>query len=354
MSHSETESLSPPGRWEADAVCSDGGVVHIRPVRPEDAPDVEAFHERLSPESVYFRFFATMPRLRPRLLERFTHPRYPASVVLLALLGERVIGLAMFQTPKERSDQAEVAFAVEDAHHGRGIGTLLLEHLTAIARAAGIRRFTAETLPHNANMLRVFRDSGLDAERTREGGLVHLSFPLEPSERVRDAIAQREHQGEARSIERLLAPRSIAVVGATPRVGSIGHALYRNLKESNFRGALFPVHPKAERVLGDAAVRRVTDIGDEVDLAVVAVPAPRARTVLEDCAAAFVHGVVLISAGFAESGPEGESRQRELMLLRARTVRCCSHSSSTRRAGALSNMCRSNALSSHTKAAGNG
>ncbi|HBZ69792.1 MAG TPA: hypothetical protein DEP35_08695 [Deltaproteobacteria bacterium] len=306
--------LSPgyPTHWESDSVLADGRPVHIRPVRPDDADEIIRFHSGLSEESIYLRFFSALRRLPDALLQRFTHVDYDSRVVLLALLGDTVIAMASYDRAPAKPE-AEVAFAVADAHHGRGLATLLLEHLAEIARSRGIESFTADTLPHNRSMLQVFRNAGYRLETAPDHGTVHIRFPIAPTAESRGKLEAREHLAEAASVARLLAPKTIAVVGAGPGRGKIGHEILRNLIAGGFQGAIYPVHPRAKTVLDLPAYRRVTEIPRAVDLAVIAIPAPRVRGVVEDCADKQVPGIVVISAGFAESGEAGADAERELV-----------------------------------------
>jgi acetyl coenzyme A synthetase (ADP forming)-like protein len=301
-----------PAQWECDSVLADGRPVHIRPVRADDASEVIRFHAGLSEESIYLRFFSALKRLPDALLHRFTHVDYDSRMVLLALLGDKAIAMASYDRAPGKKE-AEVAFAVADAHHGRGLATLLLEHLVEIARSHGIESFTADTLPHNRSMLQVFRNAGYRLETAPDHGTVHIRFPIAPTPESRGKLEAREHRAEAESVARLLAPKTIAVVGAGSEPGKIGHEILRNLIAGGFRGELYPIHPQAKTVLGLPAHRRVIEIPGTVDLAVIAVPAPKVRGVIEDCAEKQVHGIVVISAGFAESGEAGANAERELV-----------------------------------------
>jgi GNAT superfamily N-acetyltransferase len=144
-----------PPHWEADVVLSDGGTVHLRPIWPGDADRLVALHARLSPESIRYRYFAPHPTLTPREVERFTNVDYDDRVALVATLGDDLVAVGRYDRIPG-SDRAEVAFVVDDAHQGRGLGSVLLEHLAAIAAERGIRRFEAEVLADNLRMARVF------------------------------------------------------------------------------------------------------------------------------------------------------------------------------------------------------
>lgn len=312
--------VNPPGypaQFENDVVLADGGTVHVRPIRPDDAPALSRFHSRLSDRSVYFRYFSAHPRLSERELEALTQVDYVTRMALVAMLGDEIIGVVRYEG-EPGSDRAEVAFTVDDAHHGRGIATVLLEHLAAAARENGIREFTAVTLVENQAMLGVFREAGFDTRRIVTQGEVDVRFPVDATEDLACAVARREHQAEARSVGRLLAPRSIAVVGAGRERGGLGHEVFRNLLAGEFNGPIYPVHPKAPHVAGVRAYPTVLDVPDDVDLAVICIPAAGVAEVVRQCAEKHVHGLVMITAGFAETGVEGAAAERHLVHLARR------------------------------------
>ncbi|MGE0878029.1 MAG: GNAT family N-acetyltransferase [Acidimicrobiia bacterium] len=298
--------------WEADVVLSDGGTVHFRPVRPDDADRLVAFHGRLSPETIYFRFFSPRPVLTAREVERFVTVDFSDRVALVAMLGEDMIGIARYERWPGR-DEAEVAFVVEDAHQGRGLGTLMLEYLAAIARRRGITRFTADTLPENKAMIGVFVHAGFQVHRHFAGGVVEVVLDLVPTPEVVEAIGLREQRAERRSIARLLAARSVAVIGASTQTLSVGNALVRNLLSSDFGGVVYPVNPNAVAVCGVRAYASLADVPDVVDLALVAVPAEAVAPVVDECAAKGVRGLVVYAVGFADTGESGAVLERELI-----------------------------------------
>ncbi len=300
-----------PLHWEADVVLADGRPVHLRPVRPQDGPALAELHQRLSAQSVYFRFFAPKPRLSEEEVFRFTHVDYADRVALVAVSGSELIGIGGYDRINEQ--QAEVAFIVRDDLQGRGLGSVFLEHLAAAAREHGISRFTAEVLPSNGRMLATFREAGYVLSQHLEQDVISVAFDIEPTVQSRAVIASREHRAEARSLSRLLNPGSIAVVGASRRPGSVGHALLQHLVGSGFSGSVIAVHPHAEQILTVRCVPHLRQAPAPVDLAVVAVPAHAVDEVLEDAAAAGVIGLVVVSGGFADSGAAGIVHQRSLV-----------------------------------------
>jgi len=301
-----------PAAWEADVAVADGGVVHVRPIRPDDADRLVALHSRLSERTRYLRYFAPYPQLSERDLHHFTHVDHRDRVALVALLGDDLIGVGRYDRLGGAAD-AEVAFVVDDAHQGRGIGSLLLEHLAAAARERGIQRFVAEVLAENSRMVRTFADAGYHAAYEYDSGVVHLSFPIAPTDESRAVAAERERRAESRSIERLLTPRSVAVIGASTDPAKVGHVVFANLMAYGFQGPVFPVHPEARHVGGVRAYASVLDVPDDVDLAVVAVPAASVAGVVEECARKHVRGLVVVSGGFGERDAAGRELERALV-----------------------------------------
>jgi acyl-CoA synthetase (NDP forming)/RimJ/RimL family protein N-acetyltransferase len=302
----------PPAHWEADVVAADGGTVHLRPICPEDADGLVGLMERSSDQTRYYRFFGPMKKLSDRDLFRFTHVDHVDRVAFVLMLGGELIGVGRYDR-LPHTDEAEVAFLIEDAHQGRGLGSVLLEHLAAAARERGIARFVAEVLAQNARMVRVFLDAGYEPRREYEDGVIHLTFPIAQTETAIAVAYEREQRSESRSIARLLTPSSVAVVGASNDEGKLGNVLLRNLLEYGFDGPLYPVNPGARHVRGVPAYADVEAIPDDVDLAVVAVPADQVAEVVESCRRKRVRGLVVVSGGFGEAGDEGRAAQRDLV-----------------------------------------
>src|SRR2546430_537900 len=193
---------------DADVLLADGSTVHIRPIEPEDAGKIVELHSRLSMRTRYLRYFSPYPRIPDRDLQRFVHVdhRDREALVVSSADGD-LIAVGRYERLGPDADDAEVAFVVEDSYQGRGIGSVLLEHLAAAARTAGIRRFVAEVLSENGGMLRVFAHAGYQIQREYAEGVVHLTFPIAPTEDSLAVQYRPEQSTEAPSIARLLAPR---------------------------------------------------------------------------------------------------------------------------------------------------
>jgi acyl-CoA synthetase (NDP forming)/GNAT superfamily N-acetyltransferase len=329
-----------PPHWEADVVAADGGTVHLRPLTPDDADALVAFHAGLSTRTRYLRYFSAYPTIPPRDLVRFTHVDHRNRIALAAWLGHDIIAVGRFDrlgpqpvaagapaavpqpavaaatapataaaeaTPAAGHDPretAEVAFVVADAHQGRGIGSVLLEHLAEAAREVGIKRFEALVLAENVKMMRVFLDAGYAASRQFDGSEVTLEFDIASTELTEKVMREREQRAESRSIRRLLFPASVAVIGASADDSKIGHLVFDNLQRSGFTGPIYPVNNHARSINGVLAYRSMLEIPGEVDLAVLTIPATAVGDAVAECAARGVRGLVVISSGFGESGDE--------------------------------------------------
>lgn len=296
---------------------ADGATVHLRPIRPDDAERLVAFHNRQSSESIYFRFFSPRPRLSDRDVERFTTVDYRDRMAFVAILADMVIGVARYDREPDQP-RAEVAFFTDDQHHGRGLATILLEYLAAAAREQGITDFTAQTLPQNRKMLGVFKQAGFSVTTRFDEGVIDVQLGLEQTLEAQAKIDERERRAEARSIERLLAPRSVAVIGAGRQRGGLGHEIVRNLVAGGFEGPVYPVNATATHVASMSTYTTVLDIPGEVDLAIIAVPAADVLDVVGRCVEKGVQGLIIISAGFAETGPDGAAEQTRLVELARR------------------------------------
>ncbi|MFD9739892.1 GNAT family N-acetyltransferase [Umezawaea sp. NPDC059074] len=307
----EVDPYDFPEHWEADVVLSDGGTVHLRPITPADAPRLLAFHGRLSERTRYFRYFGPYPRMPQRDLERFSTVDHLDRVALVASLGDDIVAVGRFDR-LDSGDSAEIAFVVEDGHQGRGLGSILLEHLAAAARERGLGRFVAEVLAENGQMVRVFRDAGYVVSREFEEGVLHLEFAIDPTEQSVEVARSREQAAEARSVHNLLHPRSVAVIGASTDPTKIGNAVLANLLSADFTGPVYPVNGEHRSVRGVRAYASVLDIPDDVDLAVVAVPAAVVDEVMDACLAKGVKALVVVSSGFGETGPDGRGAELRL------------------------------------------
>jgi acetyl coenzyme A synthetase (ADP forming)-like protein len=301
-------------------VLRDGGSLLIRAIHPDDKPRLADHFARLGVESVRHRFFGGKRELTAKELAYYTEVDFTSHVGLVATTlergEERILGVGRYCTIGRH---AEVAFAVADAHQGRGIGTVLLEHLTRIARLRGIEALEADVLVDNEAMLDVFTASGFVVRASQEHDVIHVVFPIAPTEASAAAELDRDRRASAASVRVFFEPRSVAVIGASRREGSIGRAILANLRRAKFPRPIYAVNPAAaargESIDGVACVRSVGAAGGPVDLAIVCVPAPAVEDVIAECAHAGVRGAVVITSGFAEVSPAGRAAQDRLLTL---------------------------------------
>jgi acetyl coenzyme A synthetase (ADP forming)-like protein len=296
-----------------DGVLADGATVHIRPIAPSDAARLVELHGRLSDETIYMRFFSFHPRLGEDEVAHLTTVDGVDRMALVATLRGDLIGVSRYDRSRDEPEEAEAAFLVEDAHQGRGLGTLLLEHLAVYARGQGIRRFVADTLPQNTAMQAVFRNAGFVEKARFDNGVVRVELNIEPTTATTDAIERRWADAAAASIGRVLRPRSIAVIGAGRARGGVGHELLRNILAGGFNGPVYPVNPSARSVASVPAFPSLASIEAEVDLAVISLPAAQVPGIVDACAAKGVKGLVVVTAGFAELGADGADVQADLV-----------------------------------------
>ncbi|MGK2928996.1 MAG: bifunctional acetate--CoA ligase family protein/GNAT family N-acetyltransferase [Acidimicrobiales bacterium] len=303
-------------RWASDVVLTDGTTARLRPITPGDDDAIRSFHSRQSRESVYFRYFSPRPNLSDDDIRHLTHVD---GIDRMAFVAERdgvLIGVARYDRYGDRP-VAEVAFFTDDEHNGRGIATLMLEYLAAYAREVGVSGFDAHVLPTNRRMVRVFTQAGFRVSSEFNDGVIEVTLDIEPTEEAARSMEVRARAAERQAVVRLLEPRTVAVIGAGRSRSGIGHRVLRNILTGPngipFKGAVYPVHPEAGSVAGVRAYPSVLDIPDQIDLAVVCVPAAEVVAVVEECGRSRVRAAVVISAGFAEAGPEGQAEQARLL-----------------------------------------
>jgi acetate---CoA ligase (ADP-forming) len=304
-----------PSEYELDIITRTGEAVRVRPISPDDGELLVDFFERLGPESRYYRFFRVKADLQPEEVEYFTTVDYATRMALIAVYDGRMVGVARYDSEPEDPERAEVAFSVSDEMQGHGIGTSLLQLITAYARDHGITGFRAFVLPENVQMMRVFRNSGYEMKRTVEDGIFTVDFPVAYTDDARSRAEEREQRAVTASVLPLFFPRSIAVIGASTREGSMGNTLFRNLLHTGYTGTLYPVNPRTHVVNAVRSYPSILDVPEPVDLAFIVVPASEVLEVVRECDEAGVRGLVVISAGFSEIGGDGVELEAELLDL---------------------------------------
>lgn len=305
---SQSTAANEPGIY---AIRTDGGLVQIRAAQPSDRPGLLRLNERSSDRSLYLRFFAVNRPAADSYVDFVLRPAGADHQAIVAMIGTDVVGVAAYE--RLSPDEAEVALLIDDTHQRTGIGTLLLEHLAALGRTAGLRRFVAEILAENYRMLRVFSRFGFAVHRETEHGTVHLTCSLLPDEAAIAAVDERERTADVASLASLFAPRSLVVVGAGRRRRTVGREILHSIIKGGYTGDVQVVNRHGGEIEGLSAYTSVDDLPHPVDQAIVAVPAPNALEVVQACGRRGVRTVVLVSAGFGELGQDGQTAQDEVL-----------------------------------------
>ncbi len=293
------------------ALLADGTTLTIRPAGPGDYQAVKRLHETMSPDNLYFRFFSMSEVSAEREARRICLDDRPGRVALLGLLDEdQLVGVASYELSPGAAT-AEIALAVADGMHRRGVATLLLEHLVSVARARGVTAFTAEVLPDNYAVLHLLSDSGLAVRRKNDDGVAELSMPIPPSPALGepsaylDAVADRDRQSEVASLEPLLNPASVAVIGVSRDPTSPSRVILRNILHAGFAGRVYAVSPHGGDIEGIGCVRSVAELPEAPDLAVVTVPAAQVVPVARQCGDRGVRSLVVITTGLTAAQESG-------------------------------------------------
>jgi acetate---CoA ligase (ADP-forming) len=312
---------SNPSAAAVDVILRDGSTLRLRAPAQDDAGALVAFFTGLSERSFYQRFHGTRT-IDDELVARFLEPDWHDRGVLVGTLAgvdgdERIVAVGEYDRLRDPA-AAEAAFAVADELQGHGIGTRLLERLAALAGDQGIERFVSQVLPDNRAMLGVFQGAGLEVTRELDGGEFEVRFPIASTEQYRTRVDERDHLAVTASLRPFFEPKSVAVIGASRRRGSIGGELFRNVLAADFAGAAYPINRDGEAVGGVRAYTSIADVPEIVDLAVVCLPGPHVLAAAEAALASGVKALCVISSGFAEVGAEGRERQELLLgLVRA-------------------------------------
>jgi acyl-CoA synthetase (NDP forming)/GNAT superfamily N-acetyltransferase len=311
----------PASDVDLDALLTNTGIVRIRTAQRSDVAAIRDLYDGVSADTLYLRFFTFSGGIVAHEVEAQTRPAGDSHASLLAEIRGHVVGVASFERLDRGSGSdtgsgiAEVAFLVDDTQRGRGIGVLLLEQLAAIARARGIVKFVADTLPDNAQVLHLFADAGLPVTTEHGAGIVRVGVELRCDERFRSAVDRREALADAISLRRVLAPRSVVVVGVGRQPGDPGPQLLANIRRGEYAGELYAVGSGLDQSAGATTYADLDDVPGQLDLVIIAAPAAVVVAVAATAAARGAAGLVVVTGGFAESGAVGAELQADLLRI---------------------------------------
>ncbi|HKJ80616.1 MAG TPA: GNAT family N-acetyltransferase, partial [Ignavibacteriaceae bacterium] len=310
--------------YKEHVLLKNGEGLYIKPATLDDIPLVETFTKRISQESLRMRFMASVSEIPSNIIMNLCSGDFSQSGSLLAIKGDdisQVVGIGNY-VAMGNGRSAEISFLVEDSYQGKGISTLLLERLAGLAAANGFVEFEAEVLPDNQPMLNVMKSSGFENHQVWSSDTVHIELPVNGAAGLWEITDLRERIAVGNSLIPLLRPKVVAVVGASRDSSSVGNIIFRNILLGNFSGTVYPVNPQAVSVNGIKAYSSAKELPESVDLAVIAVRADKVYEVAEEVIEAGAKGIVVVSAGFADAGPEGLQRQKNLVdLVRKHGVR---------------------------------
>jgi acetate---CoA ligase (ADP-forming) len=305
--------VSRPTPEPSEAVLRDGTLVLIRSADARDRERIEDYLAALSEDSRRLRFgtaSVSVTDVAARAIE--SAPGHLTLIALHGPSGEVVGGTQYF---RQHGDRAEVSVSVADRFQGRGLGSILIGRIAEAAAANGIATFVATVLPDNHRMLEVFRESGFAPRIRALPGSMEVEFPTIFTDDAARVFEVRATEAARNAVRAFLAPEAVAVIGASRDPGSIGGRLFRNLLLGGFDGVVYPVNPKADAIHGVEAYGSILDVPRSIDVAFICVPAELVPAVARECSARGVRGIVVISAGFAETGGDGPRRQEELLAI---------------------------------------
>ena len=296
---------------DGDVVLRDGSTVRIRVMRPSDETGLCDLISSLSEESRWLRFYCNQNRAAIAA-EAHREANLDHAFGLVAVSGdERVVGHAFYVAISDK--RAEVAFTIANDFQGRGLGSILLGQLAQVASANGMEIFEAEVVAANHRMLHVFRASGFPIEVSANVGQLSVVFPTSFTAEARKQFERRESIAAVNALKLFFEPRGVAVIGASRQRGTIGGEILHNLLSYGFKGPVYPVNPSATTIQDVPSFPSIEAVPGPVDLAVIVVPAAVVVEVAAACARKGVKALVVISAGFSETGTEGKARQAELV-----------------------------------------
>ena len=305
---SDLASVSMP--LVRDVLLRDGSTLRLQAATPADFEDIKAFYDGLSPESRYLRFHGYA---RTDIAARAEAEA--SGVDRLALIARhdgRVVATAGYEGLREPG-VAEVAFAVADELQRHGIGTRMLEQLAAVAAERGIHRFDAEVVAANALMLDVFEHAGFAVRRRGYSGEVTVSLDIVPTSAVQERIDERDHFAAIASLRAVLAPSSVAVLGAAATPGSLGRRVMANIIGGGFQGMVTPVNRDGGVVCSIAAARSLGELPVVPDLVIIAALGEELLEFAAEAAGSGARAILVISAGAEKDGEASGAREERLL-----------------------------------------
>ena len=304
-----------PSHYVTEAVLKDGSIMRLSPIKLSDTAVWLDFVNNVSSHTKYLRFHHVTKDMTIEDAVRYCTVDYDNTMAFVAEVTKRgqrkIVAIGRYyRLPNGHS--AEVAFMIDDKYQGKGVGTKLMEALVGVARDHGITHFEADVLAENEQMMEVFLEYGFHVDSDLDLGEYHVDFPIGRTRRVTMKEEVRERIARVNSLVPMLSPRSIAVIGASRSPNTLGNIVLRCILQSGYLGVVYPVNPNATSIMAVRAYPSILDVPDDVDVAIILVPAPLVAKVADECGHKGVRSIIVISDGFKERGAEGGAREAEL------------------------------------------
>jgi acetate---CoA ligase (ADP-forming) len=305
-----------PGDSIGKVVLKNGSTMIFRPITREDTSGWLDFYQRLSADQECARLQTMPANIQGEDALRCCSIDYVNQYALVAEVREeglkRIVGIGRFtRLPDPRT--AEIFLNVLTPFQGNGIGDKMIEWLAAAALKQGIDFFETRVPAENTILLSIFQSYGFHMQQVLEGNVYRITFPLTNTPQVIEKKLERSSQATLKSLEYILKPRSVAVIGASNRLGAVGHLILQSLLMNGFKGSLYPINANYESVMSIKAYPSILNAPGDIDLAVIATPQSQILNIVDECGRKKVKGIIIVADGFREKDENGAILEREMV-----------------------------------------
>ncbi len=305
-----------PSEYVTEEVLRDGSIIRLRPIKEDDTEAWFNFARNVSSETGYRGLRHIPQEMTLEDAVRYCKVDYDNTMAFVGEVTEKgqkkIIATGRYyRLPKK--ERAEVTLImIEDKFRGKGVGTKLLETMANYARDHGITHFEGDIPAENKRLLDVYMGYGFHIDSELNADNYHIRLPISRTAMVTKKEEERERISTVNSLMTILSPKTVAVIGASRDPQSLGHIVLRCILQGGFTGTVYPINPKASSIMSVKTYSSITAVPDDVDLAIILVPAPVVSRIAEECGRKGVRSLIVISDGFRERGPEGAAREEEL------------------------------------------
>ncbi len=297
-------------------VLRDGSAMAFRPITKEDARAWLDFYHRLSDRPESLRLQRVPFSISMEDAQRYCDIDYVNQFALVAEVREGrekyIVAVGRY-TRMLDSRTAEMSLIVLASYQQKGIGTKLIEYLAAAARKQGIEFFETRIPQDNTAMLSVFRSYGFPMKQWLERDVYRVSFSLKRSPQIDEKKDERTAQATHKSLDYILKPHSVAVIGASNRPGAMGQLILQSMLQCGFQGPVYPINANYDTIMSVPAYPSVLAVPGDVDLAVIAAPSAQILNIVDECGRKKVKGIIVIADGFREKDERGALLEKEMV-----------------------------------------